>query len=132
MAVQMELSRILITETQDHQMIELREVDGERRFPIAIGLYEAGAIERRLKGIQLARPWTHELLSNTIEALGGRLKHVLISDLRDQTFFAMLVIEVNGKQVEVDCRPSDAIALCVAGEAPILVAEQVLDKVAIE
>lgn len=129
MAIQMELSRILITETQDYQLIELREVDGERRFPIAIGLYEAAAIERRLKDTPPKRPQTHELLAGIIESLGGTLQHIVINDLREHTFFAILVIDVNGKTVEVDSRPSDAIALGVATDVPIYVEEHVLDQV---
>ncbi len=127
MPVQMELSRILITETRDYQLIELREVDGERRLPIVIGLYEAAAIERRLKGIVIKRPQTHDLLTNTIETLGGRLDRIFINDLRDDTFFAQLIIHCNGEEIEVDSRPSDAIALGVATSVPIFVADHVLD-----
>jgi len=128
MPVLMELSRILITETQDYQLIELREVDGERKFPIVIGLYEAAAIERRLKGVTVKRPQTHELLANTIEALGGTLSRIVINDLRDHTFFAQLIIDREGQTIEVDSRPSDAIALGIANELPIYVAEHVLDE----
>ncbi len=132
MAVAMELSRILISETQDYQVIYLREVDGERTFPIVIGLYEAAAIERRLKNLPVKRPQTHELLANTIEAMGGKLVRIVINDLRDHTFFAQLVIEVDGREVEVDSRPSDAIALGIANTVPIFVAEHVLDDAASE
>mgnify|MGYP006305416791 CR=1 FL=1 len=128
MPVLMELSRILITETQDYQLIELREVDGERKFPIVIGLYEAAAIERRLKGVSVKRPQTHELLANTIEALGGTLTRIVINDLRDHTFFAQLIIDREGQTIEVDSRPSDAIALGIANEVPIYVAEHVRDE----
>ena len=127
MAVRMELSRILITETQDYQLIELREVDGERRFPIVIGIYEAAAIERRLKNIPIKRPQTHELLADTIEAMGGRLDSIIINDLREHTFFAKLVISRDGEMIEVDSRPSDAIALGIANEVPIYVEEHVLN-----
>jgi hypothetical protein len=126
MAIRMELSRILITETQDYQLIELREVGGERRFPIVIGLYEAAAIERRLKNAPLKRPQTHELLAGTIEALGGKLERIVINDLREHTFFAKLVIQQDGTTIEVDSRPSDAIALGIANDVPIFVEEHVL------
>jgi hypothetical protein len=125
--IQMELSRILIAETRDYQLIELREVDGERRLPIVIGLFEAAAIERRLKGIEIRRPQTHDLLAHTIEALGARLDRIVINDLRDDTFFARLVIGRNGETIDVDSRPSDAIALGIAQEVPIYVEEHVLD-----
>ena len=130
MAVRMELSRILITETQDYQLIELREVGGERTFPIVIGIFEAAAIERRLKNIPLKRPQTHELLAGTIEAMGGRLDHILVNDLREHTFFALLMIERGGEMIEVDSRPSDAIALGIAEQVPIYVEEHVLDGAA--
>ena len=129
MAVQVELKRIIITETSDQQVIYLKEVEGERRFPIVIASNEAGAIDRRLKGITPPRPQTHELLSDVIEKLGGRLERILINDLQDHTFFARLVIRQGGKTVEVDSRPSDAIALGVANAVPIFVAEHVLDEV---
>jgi bifunctional DNase/RNase len=126
MAVRMELSRIFIREMTDMQIIELTEVDGERTFPIVIGLPEAFAIERRLKGIQIPRPQTHDLLASVIEHLGGTLKEIVVNDLVDGTFYAKLIIELEGEDIEVDSRPSDAIALGVAENVPIYVAEQVL------
>ena len=129
MAVQVELKRIIITEASDQQVIYLKEVSGERAFPIVIGLTEALAIDRRLKGQPTPRPQTHELLSSVIEKLDGRLERILINDLQDHTFFARLVIRQNGKTVEIDSRPSDAIALGVSNNVPIFVAEHVLDEV---
>lgn len=128
MPVQMELSRILIRELSDYQLIELREVEGERSFPIVIGLPEAQAIERRLKGVEIKRPQTHELLATVIERMGGELESISIHDLQDHTFFATLNIRKNGEVVRIDSRPSDAIALGVARGAPIFVAEHVLDE----
>lgn len=130
MSVLMELSRILIAETRDYQLIELKEVDGERRLPIVIGIFEAAAIERRLKGVQIKRPQTHDLLANTIEALGGRLERIVINDLREDTFFAQLVINQDGQTLKVDSRPSDAIALGIANEVPIYVEADVLERAA--
>ena len=127
MAVQMELSRILIRELNDFQLIELQEVGGDRSFPIVIGLPEAQAIERRLKGIEIKRPQTHELLANVIEQLGGELESITISDLSEHTFFATLNVRKNGETIRIDSRPSDAIALGVAGSVPIYVEEHVLD-----
>ena len=126
MAVLMELSRIFIREMTDMQIIELTEVGGERTFPIVIGLPEAFAIERRLKGLEIPRPQTHDLLASVITTLGGTLKEIVVNDLTDGTFYAKLVIECNGEEVEIDSRPSDAIALGVAEDVPIYVAEHVL------
>lgn len=126
MAVRMELSRIFIREMTDMQIIELTEVDGDRTFPIVIGLPEAFAIERRLKGIQIPRPQTHDLLASVISHLGGKLKEIIVNDLVDGTFYAKLIIVQDGQEVEVDSRPSDAIALGVAENVPIYVAESVL------
>lgn len=128
MPVLMELSRIFIREMTDMQLIELTEVDGERKFPIVIGLPEAFAIERRLKGIEIPRPQTHDLLGSVIRQLDGKLKRIVINDLAEGTFFAKLVIEHEGHEIEVDSRPSDAIALGVAEDVPIYVAEHVLQQ----
>lgn len=129
MAVLMELSRILICEMQDLQIIELKEVDGERKFPILIGLSEAEAIRRRFQGVKIKRPLTHELLANVIDSFGGRLESIEINDLSEHTFYAKLNIrKADGEMMEVDSRPSDAIALGVAGEVPIYVAEHVLEE----
>ena len=132
--VLMELSRILIRELNDYQIIELREVkegaeDGGRSFPIVIGLPEAQAIERRLKGIAIKRPQTHDLLGNVIQEMGGKLESISINKLEEHTFFATLnVVRGDGNRVRIDSRPSDAIALGIAGGVPIYVEERVLDS----
>ncbi len=123
----MELSRILIAEARDYQQIELREIDGQRRLEIAIGNYEAAAIEWRLNNVQTIRPQTHELLANVIDAMGGKLIRIIVNDLRNQTYYASLIIEQNGHEIVIDSRPSDAIALGIAFHIPIFVAEHVLD-----
>ena len=134
MLVRMELSRILIRELNDFQVIELREVaegtdvlSDPRSFPIVIGLPEAQAIERRLKGVTIKRPQTHDLLANSIEALGASLESISITELREHTYFATLdVRNAEGESVQIDARPSDAIALGVAGEVPIYVDDAVI------
>lgn len=128
MPVQMELSRILIREMTDMQIIELSEVNGRRTFPIVIGLPEAFAIDRRLKGDHVPRPQTHDLLASVISKLDGELQEIVISDLKEGTFFAKLMIRQNGRMIEVDSRPSDAIALGVSQGVPIYVAEHVLEQ----
>ncbi|MFO0875425.1 MAG: bifunctional nuclease family protein [Phycisphaerales bacterium] len=132
MSVLMELSRIFIREMSDMQIIELSEVDGARSFPIVIGLPEAFAIERRLKEIKIPRPQTHDLLASTIRELGGTLRRIEIHDLEKGVFFAKLVVERDGRVVEIDSRPSDAIALGVAESVPIYVAEHVLAQASAE
>ena len=129
MDVPMELARILITEMGDQQVIFLREKGGERTFPILIGTNEALAIDRRLKHIPTPRPMTHDLLANIIAAMGGTLERITISDLQEHTFIATLFIRQNSELVEVDARPSDAIALGVAFDTPIYVARHVLDEI---
>ena len=128
-AVQMELVRIIISENNDQQIIFLREVDGKRTFPIVIGIFEANCIDRRVKGLPAPRPLTHDLLSDTIELLGGELQDIYISELRDHTYFAKLRIRHEGEIIEVDSRPSDAIAVAVTVNVPIYVAEEVLNEV---
>lgn len=127
MEVRCDLSRIIITDTSEQQYIVLRERDGERAFPIVIGSFEALAIDRRLKGIPMPRPLTHDLLATIIEQLGGELEKIVINDLREHTFYAKLVIRQNGQLIEVDARPSDAIALGVAGDVAIYVEDHVLN-----
>ena len=129
MDVPMELSRIVISETSPHQIIFLKEKDGERTFPIVIGPHEAWAIRRRLNCEPTARPMTHELLAEVIGALGAALEKIVINDLRGTTFIAKLVLRRGSKAIEVDSRPSDAIALGAAFETPIFVAEHVLEQV---
>lgn len=129
MSIQMELSRIIINEVAEQQIIVLREVDGERQFPIVIGSNEALAIDRRLKGIPTPRPMTHDLLATVIEQLGGTIESIEITNLQDHTFFASINIKQNGHSVSIDSRPSDAIALGIASSVPIFVAEHVLDEV---
>lgn len=122
-----ELSRIIINEMSDQQIIVLKERHGHRSFPIVIGIVEIFAIDRRLKGIRPPRPMTHELLDNIIQSLGAKVEKIVINDLRNHTFYAKIVLSVNGRTIEVDSRPSDAIALGAASSAPIYVAEHVFD-----
>ena len=132
MGVQVELSRIFIREMTEMQIIELAELDGSRSFPIVIGLPEAFAIERRLKGIEIARPQTHDLLGSIITMLGGTLLRIEINNLIEGTFYAVLVIQHDGSELHVDSRPSDAIALGVAHDVPILVSEEFLEEASAE
>lgn len=132
MLVQMELARIIISEINDQQVIYLREVGGTRSFPILIGLFEATSIDRRVKGEIPPRPLTHDLIKNVIEQFGGEVQDVVITHLEDHTYYAAIRIQYGGGLVEVDSRPSDAIAVSVHFRPflPIFVDDAVLDEVA--
>ncbi len=127
MEIRVELARVIISETTDQQVVVLREKGGKRSFPIIIGIFEAVSIDRQLKEIQIPRPLTHDLLMNVIRDMGGKLTRIVVNDLRDNTFFAQLHIELDGRDVEVDARPSDAIALAVRAGCPVYAEEKVLD-----
>ena len=132
MLVQMELARIIISEIAEQQVIYLREVDGERVFPILIGIFEATSIDRRVKNEIPPRPLTHDLLKSAIEELGGEVQDVVITNLLDHTYYAVIRIRKDGELIEVDSRPSDAIALSVhyTPHLPIYVKDTVIDEVA--
>jgi bifunctional DNase/RNase len=126
--VEMELHRILISETSDQQYIFLKERGGERTFPIVIGFFEALAIDRFVKETPPQRPMTHDLLVNVIESLAAKVVKVEVTNLKDGTFFAILHLQgPDGRRAEVDARPSDAIAIATAAKAPIFVHEKVLE-----
>ena len=129
MPVAMELSRIIISEINEQQVIYLKEIDGNRTFPILIGIFEATSIDRRVKGYESPRPLTHDLVQNCIAALGATLEKIVVTDLQEHTFYAKLVLRQDGQIIEVDSRPSDAVALSVTDNTPIYVAEHVLDVV---
>ena len=122
------LSHVMIDEAAQNQVILISERDGTRRFPITIGVLEATAIDRAVKEQRFPRPLTHDLIMEIIRALGGRLSAVRIVDLREQTFYAELAISApDGREITVDCRPSDALALLVRQPGtPLQVAEAVL------
>ena len=130
--IPMQLSRIIISEISDNQVIYLKEIEGERQFPILIGIFEATSIDRRVKnGARPPRPLTHDLVVQVAEALGGELESIVISDLKEQTYFAHIRIKRGEEFFEIDCRPSDAIAIAVTFQPPlpVYVAEEVLDRV---
>ncbi len=130
METEAELSRIIINEASDQQIIVLKERHGPRSFPIVIGIVEIFAIDRRLKGIKPPRPLTHDLLASVIEGLGAKVEKIVINDLRNHTFYAKIFLTLDGRTVEIDSRPSDAIAISTATSAPIYVAEHVFEEAA--
>jgi bifunctional DNase/RNase len=125
----MELRRIIINEVDEQQVIVLREVEGDRSFPIVIGLFEATSIDRRVRGIATPRPLTHDLIVQACELLGAEVQDVMINDLKEQTYFAKLRLKKDGELIEVDCRPSDAVAVAVTAKVPLYVSEEVLGEV---
>ncbi|GJQ23610.1 MAG: bifunctional nuclease family protein [Planctomycetia bacterium] len=127
--VPMELSKIIITETSDHQIIVLKEREGQRSFPIVIGLHEAWAIDRAVKGVTTPRPLTHDLIGSIIEGLNAGVRKIIINDLKNNTFYAKIVLQQNELMVEIDSRPSDAIAVAMQKNTPIFVATKVLEEV---
>ena len=127
--VEVELSRIIINERSEQQVIVLKEKNGQRAFPILIGIYEATAIDRGVKEYRTPRPLTHDLVCGILRGLDVRLERVVVSDLRNQTFYAKLILVRDGQVVEVDSRPSDGIAIAVQFGAPIFVEEKVFDEV---
>ena len=130
--VEMKLTRIIISEINENQVVFLKEVGGDRQFPILIGIFEATSIDRRVKSIPRPRPLTHDLLVSTVEKMGGELDSVIIHTLEEHTYFASLRIRFEGELVEVDARPSDAIAVAVTcdPQIPIYVNEDVLEEAA--
>ncbi len=131
MPVEMKLSRIIISEINDSQVIYLKEVDGDRQFPILIGIFEATSIDRRVKQDRPPRPLTHDLVVNIVGAMGGELDSVVVSELREHTYYAKLRVKLDGEIIEIDSRPSDAIAIAVTCDPhlPIYVSEDVLEDV---
>lgn len=129
--IELELSKIIIDEKRQDQIIVLKEKNGTRQFPIVIGYLEASSIKIKLSGLQVPRPMTHDLLIATIKSLDAKIKELLIDKLIDNTFHAKLVVETaDGKTKAIDSRPSDGIALAVRACAPIFIEEEVLEKAA--
>lgn len=131
MPVPMQLARIIISEISDNQVVYLQEIDGERQFPILIGIFEATSIERRIQSdFNPLRPLTHDLIVSLAAGLGATVESVLISELKDHTYFAKLQLRRGDETIEIDSRPSDALAVAVTFNPPlpIFVAEEVLDQ----
>ncbi len=126
--IEVTVDSIRVSLMSQHRVVILREVGTERYLPIWIGPFEADAITVALQGMEVPRPLTHDLLADMIETLGARVSHVIVSDLRNDTFYATIVLDLHGDEIEVDSRPSDAIALAVRVNAPIFVAEHVMEQ----
>ena len=125
----MQLRRIIISEIHEQQIVVLQEVNGERSFPILIGIFEATIIDRRVKKMDAPRPLTHDLIVQIVEQLGGTLDSIVINELIEHTYYAKLRIKRDGEMMEIDSRPSDAIAIAVTADVPIYVEEAVLEEI---
>ena len=124
----MTIESIRVSLMNYHRVVILKEKDSDRFLPIWIGPAEADAIAVRLQEVPVARPLTHDLLRSVIDTLGGQITHIVVNDLSNDTFYARIVLQVNGGAMEIDSRPSDAIALAVRAKVPIYADEQVLAK----
>ncbi len=127
--VELVLNKIKVDESRNEQVIVLKEKEGKRLLPVVIGIAEVNAIKLKLSGIKPPRPLTHDLLASVIESLGAKLQKILIDRLENNTFYAKLYLSVNhGKEVLIDARPSDSVALALRAGVPIFVEEQVLKE----
>jgi len=129
--IEVVIDSIRVSLISQQRIVMLRDAESDHQLPIWIGPCEADAIGIELQDTELARPLTHDLLKNVVEQMGGTISHILINELRDSVFHARLYIKVDGETQNIDCRPSDAIALAVRAKVPIFVAEQVMAEAGI-
>lgn len=130
--VKVEIDSIRVSLMSQDRVVVLKDVDTERYLPIWIGAFEAEAIRVELQNVPVTRPLTHDLLKSMILELGGEVEQIVVSDLRNDIFYARIYVNTNGRTIEIDSRPSDAIALGVRLKVPIFVEEAVMDRAAIE
>ncbi len=129
--VETSIEAIRINVVTDEHIVILKEVNGTRFLPIWIGAFEAQAIAWEIKGTEIGRPMTHDLLRSAIEEMGGSVERVVVNDLRERTFYALITIHLDGRTLELDSRPSDAIALAVRTHSPIFVEDHVMEQTGI-
>jgi bifunctional DNase/RNase len=129
--IRVEIHSVRVSLMSQHRVIVLREQDGTRYLPIWIGPCEADSITMELQGVPVARPLTHDLIKSILAELSVQVPYIVVTDLHDDTFYAHIILDVNGERKEIDARPSDAIALAVRLDVPIYVAEEVLDRAGI-
>ncbi len=129
--IEMTIDSIRVSLMNYQRVVILKEKDSDRYLPIWIGPAEADAIAVKLQDVTVARPLTHDLLRSVIDALGAKINSIIVSELKNDTFYAKIVLSVDGGQMEVDSRPSDALALAVRADVPIFAEEVVLDKAGI-
>ncbi|MEE8370014.1 MAG: bifunctional nuclease family protein [Dehalococcoidia bacterium] len=130
--VELTIESIRVSLMNYQRVVILKEKDADRYLPIWIGPAEADAIALRLQDVTVARPLTHDLMRSVIDALGAAVEYIIVNDLSNDTFFARIMLQVNGKSLEIDSRPSDAIALAVRSQVPIFADESVLEKAGVK
>jgi bifunctional DNase/RNase len=128
MQIEMTIKGLMVDPVTNMPIILLRDSEGQKVLPIWVGVYEANAIALQIENVSTPRPMTHDLLKNVIGDLKGTVRKIVVSDLKDNTFFALIYLDVNGETVAIDARPSDAIALALRARAPIFVEESVIDN----
>jgi uncharacterized protein len=130
--VEVTIDSIRVSLTTQHRVVILKDINSERYLPIWIGQFEAEAITVELQEIPPQRPFTHDLIKSVIRELGGKVVHIMVNELRNDVFYAKLVVDVDGRQIEIDSRPSDAIAVAIRTKSPIFVADSVMTRAGIE
>ena len=130
--IEMSVEGIRVSLMNYQRVVILKEKDADRYLPIWIGPAEADAITVRLQDVSVARPLTHDLLRDVLERLGAQVDSVIVNDLTDDTFYARILLNVNGERIEIDARPSDAIALAVRVQVPIFAEDSVLEKAGVQ
>lgn len=128
MQIEMTIKGLMVDPITNMPIIILRDAEGQRVLPIWVGIFEANAIALQMENISTPRPMTHDLLRNVIADLSGRITKIVVSDLRDNTFYALIYVDTGSDTVAIDARPSDAIALALRAQAPIFVEEEVIDN----
>jgi bifunctional DNase/RNase len=126
--IEMTIKGLMVDPVTNMPIILLRDSGGQKVLPIWVGIYEANAIALQIENVSTPRPMTHDLLKNVITDLKAMVKKIVVSDLKENTFFAVIYLEVGGETVAIDARPSDAIALALRARAPIFVEESVIDN----
>lgn len=129
--IEVSIDSVKVSLVSQYRLVLLKELGGERYVPIWIGPFEAEAITLQMQGVEVPRPLTHDLLKRVIGSLGARVSHVVVTDLRQETFFANIVLDVDGKRLEIDSRTSDAIALAVRTNVKIFVNDEVMESAGI-
>lgn len=128
MQIEMTIKGLMVDPITNMPIIILRDRDGQRVLPIWVGIFEANAIALQMENIATPRPMTHDLLRNVIQDLSGTVRKIVVSDLKDNTFYALIYVETPAETIAIDARPSDAIALALRTQAPIFVEESVIDN----